>query len=228
MNGTRIAEVLERYEDAGRWARWHVRGRLLSCPFDKVIETLPRSGLIASLGCGHGVFEILAALDGPGRRILAADVDAPKIAIARRAARELPITFEEGDVLERLEQRAVVARAIVVVDVLSLIPREDHGALLRRARNLLEPGGSIVLKEMDVRPRWKHIWNFCQETLSCRVLRITRAPAGYTAFRSSASWCGLLSEAGFLDVEARRVDRGYPHAHLLVTGRRPLDATPEA
>lgn len=211
-------EVLERYASQPRWTRFHVRGRLASCPIDPILKELPTEGAIASLGSGHGAFEIAMLLDSRGRRLVGADVDSTKVGVANAAATGLNAEFVTGELFECLRERKLAVDAIVIMDVLYLIPREAQRSLLIEALKALKPGGRILIKEMDVRPRWKWFWNRAQEFLACHILRITRHESGVVGLRSSEEWKSALSDAGFTNVRSQRADRGYPHPHCLIIG----------
>lgn len=221
MSRELLRAIAARYRNAGRWTRFHVAGRLRSCPIKPVLEALPRQGLIASLGCGHGAFEIGMALDAPGREILGADVDAAKLAHARAAAGGLAVSFHHGDLFGAVAARGRAPAAIVIMDVLYLIRPDGQESILRAAFAALAPGGVLVIKEMDRRPAWKWWWNRAQEFLACRVLRFTRNETGVVGLRPAESWAAALAAAGFASIETRPVHRGFPHPHLLVLGRKP-------
>ena len=136
MKGEAAKKVRRRFRWAGAWTRFHVWGRLKSCPFDAILPALPERGLLATLGCGFGLLEYLAAQESSGLRVLGADLAENKIAVAKRAAEEepkLPVEFEARDLFEVLREREEQPDAIAVVDVLCLIPREKHAELARQA-----------------------------------------------------------------------------------------------
>ncbi len=153
--GARGRAILARYAKAGVRDRGHVATRLRSVPFAAVLDALPATGLVASFGCGHAAIEIGAALESPARSILAADIDARKLAVAREAAAGLRIEVVEGDVLAILVARGLAPSAILVVDVLYLVDDAGQRNFFRRAKTALGPGALLVVKEMDERPRWK-------------------------------------------------------------------------
>jgi SAM-dependent methyltransferase len=195
--------------------RLHIRGRLRTCPYDAVAAAVPESGLIGSIGCGFGVFEIGLALASRRREILGTDADRRKIATASAlAAGWTRIRFEAGDFFSALGDGPRPA-AILAIDTFYLIPYADQAAILRKARDVLRARGVMIVKDMRERPRWKAAWNRFQETLAVRVLRITQGERFY--FRSSESWERLFTEAGF-SFEERCLDRGYIHPHTLFVG----------
>jgi 2-polyprenyl-3-methyl-5-hydroxy-6-metoxy-1,4-benzoquinol methylase len=200
----------------------HVRGRWASCPVPAVEAEVPRAGRVLEVGCGHGLVSVHLALTSPARRVTGSDIDGRKIDFARVAVEAVP----EGS------RPSFVHRpdgslpdgpwdAIVVVDVLYLLPAAAETDLLDACVAQLAPGGVLVLKETDVVPRWKHRLATLQEHVATRILRIT---AGSTvSFTPIDVLAGSLRERG-LEVRTRRIDRGYLHPHALVVAARPPGA----
>jgi hypothetical protein len=75
----------------------------------------------------------------------------------------------------------------------------------------------LLLKEMSERPRWKYTWNWLEEWLAVRLLRITLGASFY--FRPQSGWEALLSGLG-LAVQTFRLDKGYLHPHVLFVGEK--------
>lgn len=205
---------------AGAAARAHVLVRWHTCPFPRIAASVPRQGRILEVGCGHGLFSAYLALQAPRRSVRGIDIDELKIGAARTAAER--VRRMGGD----LDFAAVPPGtlppgpwdAIVIVDVLYLLSEAAQGALLDGAARLLAPGGVLVVKEMGCRPRWKFHWNRLQETLSVRVLGITRG--GAFTFLAPERLESMMRERG-LATTSVGVDRGRPHPHHLLVGRRP-------
>ena len=105
----------------------------------------------------------------------------------------------------------------MIVDVLYLLDREGQLDLVARCAERLGPGGVLVIKEMNDRPRWKARWNALQETLSVRVLNLTEGRE--LTFLRPSDLADGMRRAG-LAVTATKVDRGRPHPHLMLVGRR--------
>ena len=203
------------YRDAPRGDRFHVRGRWWSCPFDAIERAVPLDGRVLEVGCGHGLLSAYLALSSPAREVLGVDIDEHKIELARAAAANLApdeaqLSFARVEPGEFAEGRW---DTIVVADVLYLLAPDDKRALLQAMVDHLAEGGSIVVKETDVLPRWKFAINRAQEYTATRILRITQgATLDFEPARSLAS----ALEAMGLDARVERVDRGYPHPHALV------------
>lgn len=215
-----ITAALALFDGAPRRDRLHVRGREKSCPVDAVLRVVPRAGRVLEVGCGHGLVAAALALDAPARHVTGVDIDARKIDVARTAAAALGhpdrLAFDVTD-------GALPPGpwdAIVVVDVLYLLDREPERALLAACVGALSPGGTLVLKETDTAPAWKHRVAAAQEVVATRVLRFTKGES--LAFTPVAELAGDLRSLGCADVRVERVDRGYLHPHALVVARRPV------
>ncbi|MCU1690028.1 MAG: Methyltransferase type 12 [Jatrophihabitantaceae bacterium] len=215
-------QALALYRGESRGARAHTLVRWFSCPFAPIAAALPTHGRILEIGCGHGLFSAYAALIEPGRSLVGTDIDADKIAHAqaalapisdRVAARVAP----DGEVPDS-DGPDGGWDAIVIVDMLYLLPEAAQRALLRGAAAKVRPGGRLVVKEMSTSPSWKARWNRLQETLSVRVLRITEG--GTMAFVDPGVMAGWLRTDGF-GVEVRRLDAGRLHPHAMLIATRP-------
>lgn len=198
--------------------RAHVRLRWWSAPFAAVEAWLPPAGNVLEIGCGHGVFSRYAAATAAERAVLGTDIDEAKVGVAQRAA-----TAAGVSVRFTVATPGHVAPgpwvAIVIIDVLYLLSGEEQRDLLSSAATQLAPGGVLLVKEMARTPRWKARWNRAQETLAVRAFRITEG--SHLNFTPIEQVCRWLAEAGLAPV-VHRLDRGYPHPHVLIVARRPL------
>ncbi len=209
-------DVLRHYRSAPASTRLFLRVKLRICPLLRMERHYPRSGRIVDLGCGNGVFSNILKLGAPERDVLGFDLDRKKIAAARAAHAGVPdLEFRSGDI-------AAIgyppADAYSIVDVLYLVPYEAQEDIVRRVHAALRPGGVLLLKDMDTRPRWKARWNAFQETVSVKV--IGRTLGGRFYFRSAGDYERLLRSAGFA-VETVRLDRGQWYPHILFVARKP-------
>jgi len=157
------------------------------------------------------------------------DIDAVKIDAAAGVARQLPGLDLDFDVATSGAVAAGPWDAIVIIDMLYLLPADDQRELLTAATAQLAPGGSLLIKEMSSTPRWKARWNALQETLSVSILGITERAGSDSAgdpggprfdFVGTDVLAGWLREAG-LSPTGRRLDRRRLHPHHLVIGQRP-------
>ena len=119
--------------------------------------TLPQSGRVLEIGCGHGLFSTYAALAGyRTASVVGVDIDADKIALARRVAAGLP----GADLRSEVAESGAVAGGTVGRD-----RRRRHAVpaaggrparpCWRRRPPSSAPGGLLLVKEMSPTPRWK-------------------------------------------------------------------------
>ena len=204
------------YAGAPRNERLHVTGRLRSCPVAAVAEATPREGRILDFGCGHGVVSLYLAMTSPDRQVTGVDVDADKVSDARAAAKaaEVPAEFDE---VEPDYRPAGQWDAIVIVDVLYLLGQSTAFGVLDAAATALVDGGVLVVKEIDVRPRWKYWLATAQEFLATKILRITEGSR--VEFVAPAEIGDRLQRKGLI-VEHHPCHRGRLHPHHLIVARK--------
>jgi 2-polyprenyl-3-methyl-5-hydroxy-6-metoxy-1,4-benzoquinol methylase len=226
--------ALTAYAEHSAAVRLHARVRWYSAPFPAIAGVLPNTGRILEIGCGHGLFSVYAALASSARAVRGVDIDRDKIAVAQAVAARVAADLE-FDVTPSGAVSPGPWDAIVVVDMLYLLPAAQQEQLLTEAAGELAPGGRLVIKEMSRRPRWKAAWNTAQETLAVSILGITerastpaepRPAAGRRRFTPARfefvapeTMAGWLAEAG-LATSSRRLDRGRIHPHHLLVGHR--------
>ena len=226
--------ALDGYAGQSAAVRLHARVRWYSAPFPAIAGVLPDTGRILEIGCGHGLFSVYAALAGRSRAVRGVDIDRDKIAVAQVVAGHVDADLE-FDVSPSGAVSPGPWDAIVVVDMLYLLPAAQQRRLLTEAAAELAPGGRLVIKEMSRTPRWKAAWNTAQETLAVSILGITErastaaepragsergvGPARFE-FVEPETMAAWLADAG-LDTSSHRLDRGRIHPHHLLVGSRP-------
>ena len=107
--------------------------------------------------------------------------------------------------------------AIAIVDVLYLLGEDAALEVVDAAAGALSSGGVLLIKEIDVRPRWKYWLASGQELAATKVLRITEG--GSVHFLPPTQIADCLVAAG-LQVEHRSLHRGRLHPHHLIVARK--------
>ncbi len=218
------------YREAGHFA-WHfARGKIRT---DPAFMGLLRRGLIApharvvDLGCGQGLLAstLLAAASLSARGHWPADWPAAPVGVevhgielmqrdverAQRAIGSLA-AIEQGDI------RATpfgTADAVVILDVLHYIPREDQDAVLTRVRAALRSGGTLLLRVGDASAglRFKVGSWVDRAVMVARGHRLEKLHC-----RPLEEWIATLERLGFR-VEAVPMSEGTPFANVLLVGR---------
>ena len=193
MRADIIRRIIAAYDDpvvrAYCWVRfWILRQRFL----DEIGQYLPESGPVLDIGCGFGLFSLYYAATGPGRFIRGVDVNARRIALARRAAVRLGI-----------DNVAV-----------HHIPPDTVPPLLGRLHGCLPPGGVLLVKDVDTRPAPKRWFTWALDKLMA-----PRTPVRYWSAEEVGS---ALRAVGFETRRHAMLDfLPYPHVLYIATKRAP-------
>ncbi|HSN68710.1 MAG TPA: class I SAM-dependent methyltransferase [Thermoanaerobaculia bacterium] len=192
-------------------ARVHILIRFLTCPFLRTLDALPPAGRILDIGAGHGTLARLA-VEGGSRAAIALEPDLRKVFLPFRHGAIRFVAGFDDSVRGKFD-------AVALYDVVYRLSPDERDRLYRRAYERLAPGGVLLVKELDPTARFKSGWARLQERISDRFLGITLGEGFHLDTPAQAT--ARLEAAGFTEVTARRIDRGYPHAHILYRARRP-------
>src|SRR5207247_9401847 len=145
MRSATVRKIIRAYDDplvrAYCWARfWILRQRFL----DEIGQYLPAEGAVLDLGCGFGLFSLYYAATGPRRFLRGIDVDARRIALARRAAARLGLdngAYQVADARHCKGDGEV--GAAYMLESVHHVPPETVAPLRARRRRALAPGGVV-------------------------------------------------------------------------------------
>jgi 2-polyprenyl-6-hydroxyphenyl methylase/3-demethylubiquinone-9 3-methyltransferase len=215
MQSDPILSVIRAYDDwivrAYCWGRfWILRQRFL----DEIGQYLPRQGRVLDLGCGFGLFSLYYASVRPDLEIEGVDLNARRIAMARRAAERLglrTVRYEVGNATEFRGGR--VFDAAYMLDIVHHIPAETVRPLLEQVCKALPAGGRLLVKDVDTSPAWKRRFTHALDWLM--------DPGSPVRYWSGEELQGLLEAVGFTVYRHLMVDiLPYPHV-LYICARRP-------
>ena len=209
----RIARALPPVERAYANIRFSIlRPKLLS-----VMDLLlPDEGRILDVGCGFGLFASYFGQMQPRRRILGVDPERPPHRAGRprgdggRARRAGGARFHVGDV--RDAELMGPFEGIYVLDVMHHIPAGDQLPVLARLRDLLVPGGVLVIKDITTEPHYQLLFT----KLLDRIMVGIDEPLGY---RHHREWGELLASLGF-KVRMVRVPDLLPYPHVVIAATK--------
>jgi 2-polyprenyl-3-methyl-5-hydroxy-6-metoxy-1,4-benzoquinol methylase len=205
----RIVRALPPVERAYSRVRFSIlRPKLLS-----VMDLLlTDEGRILDVGCGFGLFAAYFGQTHPGRRIVGVDPDARRIGIARRVSERLGLgehRFVVGDVRDAELEREGPFAAAYVLDVMHHLPKDDQCRVLERLRDMLVPGGMLLVKDITTEPAFGL---FFTEALD-RLMVGWREPLSY---RHHHEWGEMLGDLGF-KVRMVRVPDVLPYPHVVIS-----------
>ncbi len=214
MRSDAVLDVIRAYDDwivrAYCWGRfWILRQRFL----DEIGQYLPRRGRVLDLGCGFGLFSLYYASVRPDLEIEGIDLNARRIAMARRAAERLglrTVRYEVGNATEFRGGR--LFDAAYMLDIVHHIPAETVRPLLEQVAKALPAGGRLLIKDVDTRPAWKRRFTHALDWLM--------DPGSPVRYWSGEELQRLLEEVGFTVYRHLMVDiLPYPHV-LYICERR--------
>jgi SAM-dependent methyltransferase len=170
-------------------------------------------GRVLSLGSGLCMVERYVAEINPDVTFEGIDLDTEKAELIAATHDLSPrVDLVVGDAT-RLEGRSGYA-GVLACDALHHLPLDAHAPLAADIVDVLAPGGVLIVKDLDVGPRWKYRWNRVHD-------RIVAGPEPL-ACRSVASMARLLEAAGLVVERAERTERSWePYAHYVVRARKP-------
>lgn len=191
--------------------RLHILIRFFTCPFLRTLDLVPKGGRILDIGAGHGTLARLAIEQG-AREVIAVEPDLRKALLPLRSP-GIQVVAAFDDAMRGSFD------AVAIYDATYRIPIAERESLYRRAFERLTPGGIFILKDMDASHRWKMSWARLQERISDSILGISMG-SGFI-YEPREEIFDRMRRTGFVELEAREIDAGYPHSHIVYTARRP-------
>ncbi|TBR15285.1 methyltransferase domain-containing protein [bacterium] len=182
--------------------------RKKTCPFSAVEKYVPKEGKIYDLGCGFASFSAFMYSCSNSREIIGVDWIKSRINYAENMFPDR-IKFIYTDIADFIID---TCSAILLIDVLYLLPYAKQKEILIKCYNALENKGVLLVKEMDSRPLLKYCWCLSQELIVTKILKRNLSTGMY--FRKKDDFFRLLQDIGF-NVEAVKLDRGYLYPHIL-------------
>jgi uncharacterized protein (DUF2062 family) len=202
----------DRYAVTSLTAWEFARGKLRGDPVyrDVVLgEWLRRGGSLLDIGCGQGLMLALLAETGRFERLVGIEMRPHRARLARAAL------GTDAEIIEADARSASLDRFRVVLlfDVLHLMSEADQDALVSTAAEALEPGGVILVREVDAAGGWRF-----RAVRAGNRLTALFSGVGLQAFtfRSLAGWRECFSRHG-LDTAVVPASAGTPFANHLFT-----------
>lgn len=209
-----IDRVFSKYSKLPLGEKIHIYVRYKTCPWAGILKNMPAGDSLIDIGCGHGLFINLLDLTGNNfKSLIGTDPDAGKINIARQT-QDKGIRFYTESIFS-LEQSCDVYSAM---DVLYLLPYEFQHKIIQYVYDKLPLGGYFVIKDVVKRPLWKYWVLFIQDSLMVKVFKRTYGKNFY--FTSGDAMKNRLLEAGFRNIDVKRIDKGYAYPHILYVCRK--------
>lgn len=147
------------------------RLRSLIFPFDTVLQEVPDAGLLLDVGSGHGTFAMIAAQARKNMHVTGVEISGGRVEKARLKANEIKnVEFVKADFGEFKTDRKF--DVVTCLDVMHHIPRELHSSVIERARELIRPGGTFILVEIEKNNGPRCFWSYMHDLLMARTTKI--------------------------------------------------------
>jgi cyclopropane fatty-acyl-phospholipid synthase-like methyltransferase len=190
--------------------RLHMLVRFFTCPFTRTIDDVPAGARVLEIGAGHGLYARLVT-EERAREVVAVDPDERKSLLPSPSPKIRKVAAYDDAIRGTFD-------AVVIYDATYRMSLDVRRGVFERSFARLKPGGTFVLKDMDA-TSFKMRWARFQEWLSDTFLNISIG-SGFV-YQRPDELRAMLSEIGFTDFQARAIDRGYLHPHMIFTARRP-------
>lgn len=175
----------------GLYPSLYCRLRCRVSPFNKMEEFIPKEGLIYDFGCGEGVFANFLSLKSAKREVVGIEIHTKKFHVAKFAGERnsRKITFLNENILSK-ENILLNCNGVILSDFLHHIHYEFHQILLEKIFNSLNPGGILLIRDVNKSfYSWRFWGNF--------VLELIFYPFQRYYFVSLNDRVSLLEKIGF-------------------------------
>lgn len=144
------------------------------------------------------------------------DPSPKKIAVARQSAIGMDSLSFSGD--DSPPGGKGLWDVVAIIDVLYLLNPASKEKVLTQCFELLKPGGTLLIKEVNTRPLLKFAWAFFVEWVAIHLVGWTMGQGLY--FESQESLVSRL-EARTMSVQTFNLGNGWWHPHMLLVGNKP-------
>jgi 2-polyprenyl-3-methyl-5-hydroxy-6-metoxy-1,4-benzoquinol methylase len=181
------------------------------CPLAPILQHVPAGARVLDIGSGNGLFlTTMAAVrgisSGVGVEVSSRALQAARAVAARQS---LPLLFVQAAHPEQWpDERYDV---VTMIDVMHHLPPTLRRSFIEAAASRLQPGGRLVYKDMDLKPRWRAAWNNVHDLLLAREW-VRLEPS-----RNVQAWA---TAAGLRPLEVSRYTASVLYGHELLVFER--------
>lgn len=173
LTPTTLSTVAKKiYMNGPTLTRWLQHWRPYNCPFDHIIEKVPKDAVVLDIGCGGGLLlGMLAYL----KRIhggVGFDFSGNAIEVANLMIKNLPedhnLTFHHLSVLDAWPEGKF--DVVTMIDVMHHLPRDAQEEVFHQAAEKIKLGGYLIYKDIPMLPLWRNFANTVHDVLIAREI----------------------------------------------------------
>ena len=188
--------------------RLKINYRPLICPFRELLQLIKPTANVLDIGCGSGQFLTLVAAFTSAQKLGGLEIDKNLVqqANALLAETQKPSDIRSFDG-ETFPGFLANFDTVFLIDVLHHVPAPKQKVFLQKIYEGLNPGTTLILKDIDAASPWVYFNKLHDLILSQEI--------GHELSVAQAKY--LANETGFnvLKVSAKRMF-GYPHYTLVL------------
>lgn len=172
---------------------------------DPVLKVLPTKGKVLDLGCGYGTLGFQLVQSG-NYSITGIDRERRCISTAETvvSARNVGgLHFICTDVLEFLIGSHESYDIVLAIDLFHHVQKGYHVRMIGLIYDSLRPGGTFILKDIGLLPRYKYLINFVHDSILNRSIRLH--------CRDVSEWMRIMEDSGFITDHFSISSALYPH-----------------
>lgn len=157
-------DIVKRY--SGFFTKLYVYLRSSILLFENVEKHVPKKGLIYDIGCGYGLISLSLALSSENRKVIGLDLDKGRIDKANASISLSNLSFRNKDITKDIDLAS--CDCILMYDLLHHIPYDAQKKLLSACKSKLNNGGVLVVKDIDIKPRYKLFFTYILDKIMTR------------------------------------------------------------
>ncbi|MEI6480956.1 MAG: GtrA family protein [Candidatus Saccharibacteria bacterium] len=200
-------EVSKNYKNLSKAHYMYLFVRFTTTPVELIAKCIPSTTkTILEIGAGSGINLVVAGMFQSQAKLFAYEPDTEKIKFINASIQNIQI-------VSKLDQQQQYD-AILIIDVLYLLSKNDREALLKTAVSMLTKNGVLIVKDMSVKPTYKAYWNRIQEYISVHVTKMTLSSGSFSVW--PVEQIANFARAQGYSASLHRIDRHYIHPHAIV------------
>lgn len=192
MNAIETNGLLSLYKNLSLIDKLHIYIRLRRLPFEVIEKYVPKKGKILDFGCGHGFFSLYMSKMCKDRSILGIDISKNKIGIASKSVHDKNVSFEYSDKTISYLEGKFCYNAIVILNVLYLLKRNDQENVMKNASRDLNKNGKLLIVEPDANLKFRTFYEIARESTMIRLLGLTKGTT--LTYNTKEWWIGNLKK----------------------------------